>query len=454
MGAASGARRTRFADPVGVQRGLKAADFIVLMVATLAVFLGSSLLIPGNAASLVGFLVLEVALGGVVMMSWIGLYGLDVLLDPRRAIASALATTVGLGSIVFLSTHLGLVALEPWWLAGWLAACAVHFTVTRTAACLWARPRAAAGQFRRRIAVVGWGQDADTAVRLLKAADPVRLEVAGLFDDRGGRAGSGAGTMADLDAAASAGLVDLVIVAIPFAIEHRLLQTLKRLWPLPVDIRIAGQASQLKLSPRAYGYLGRLPLLSVFDRPLKGRRRAKNLLDRSLAALLLVILLPVMALAAMAVRLESRGPALVREMRHGFDGTAIAIYRFRCGGEPLSRIGRTLQRLGLERVPQLVNVLKGELSLVGPRLHPKGAAPAGDGSIGDLYREVIDGYFARHRIKPGVTGWAQINGRQDVHLVEMTVKRDLEYVDRWSLLFDLYILFKAPFSLLGKSAAN
>ena len=451
MGEVAGAGRVRFVDPLGVQRGLKAADFLMLAIASLGVFLGSSLLIPGNAASLIGFLVLEVALGSVLMMSWVGLYGLDMLLDPRRGIASALLVTAGLGAIVFVATHLGLVALEPWWLAGWLALCAVHFTSTRLAAYFWAKPWAMAGKFRRRVAVVGWGQDAEIAVGLLRGADPHRIEVVGLFDDRGSRKGSGVGDMADLATAAKAGSIDLVIVAIPFAIEHRLLQTLRQLWPLPVDVRIAGQASQLKLSPRAYGYLGRLPLLSVFDRPLRGRRRAKNVLDRTLAGLLLALLLPVLALAALALRLEGQGAVLVKEMALGFDGAAIAVYRFGCGAKPASWLGRGLQSLGLDRVPQLLNVLKGELSLVGPRLHAAGAAPAADGSLGSLYRQVIDGYFARHHIKPGITGWAQINGSPGgVQMLERTAKHDLEYVDRWSLLFDLYILFKAPFSLLRK----
>jgi lipopolysaccharide/colanic/teichoic acid biosynthesis glycosyltransferase len=440
MSEARVAPATRFVDPQRVQRRLMAADFVILLIATMMVFLGSSLLIPAHAVSIIGLFALEVALGGVLMMRWIGLYGLDVLLDPKRAIASALAVTIGLGAIAFVCTHFGLFALETWWLAGWAAVCAVHFALTRTAAYLWARPKAAAGAFRQRVAVVGWGEDADTAVRLLDGADPLRIEVVGLFDDRGSRAGSAA--MGDLVKAARAGLVDLIVVAIPFTLEDRLLQTLKQLWPLPVDIRIARQASQLKLSPRAYGYLGNLPLLSVFDRPLERRRRAKHVLDRMIAALLLVILLPVLVAGAVALWVETRGPVLAREPRHGFDGAPLAIHRFACAGAPL--VGGGLRRLRLDGAPMLLNVLKGEMSLVGPRLHGADAGPAG------LYRQVIDGYFARHKIKPGVTGWAQIH---DVRLAEKTAKHDLEYVDRSSLVFDLYILFKAPFALLRKRAA-
>jgi lipopolysaccharide/colanic/teichoic acid biosynthesis glycosyltransferase len=338
--------------------------------------------------------------------------------------------------------------------SGWVGLCGLYFIFTRVAAFAWARPKAAAGAFRQRVAVVGWGPEAEQAVRLLDGADPLRLDVVGLFDDRAGQAGA----MSDLVAAAHDGSLDLVVVAIPMTSEDRLLQTLKRLWSLPVDIRISRQAADLKLSPRAFGYLGKLPLLSVFDRPLKTRRWLKDLLDRALAALLLVIALPILVVVALAIRLESRGPVLVRELRYGFDGAAIEVNRFRCSrldarGGGTTWVGAGLRKLGLAGLPQLVNVLKGDLSLVGPRPH----LAAGRARQG-LYQQVIDGYFARHKVKPGLTGWAQINGwRQDIDVAETfggQVKHDLEYVDRWSLLFDLYILFKAPFALLRKSAAQ
>ena len=159
------ARRTRFMDPQAVQRRLKAADFAVLLVATLVAFLGSSLLIPAHATSIVGFFALEVALGSVLMMNWIGLYGLDVLLAPRRGIASALAVTAGLGSVVFLTTHLALFPLDPWWLSGWVIVCLTQFSVSRVMAYVWARPKAAAGAFLQRVAVVDAIAQEPTAVR-------------------------------------------------------------------------------------------------------------------------------------------------------------------------------------------------------------------------------------------------------------------------------------------------
>ena len=439
-------RAKRSADPRNVQRALKSADFFFLFIATMAVFLASSLLIPAHAVSLIGVFALEVALGSVLMMAWVGLYALDMLLRPSRGVVAALAVTGAFGSISFVSTHFGLFPIMPWWLAGWAIACVVHYTATRAAAFVWVRPRAAAGAFRQRVAVVGWGEDAQAAIRLIEAADPLRLEVVGVFDERSERADVGSRPLAELVGEAKTGLVDLVVVAIPLPVEERLLQTLRQLWPLPVDVRIARKPSELKLTPRAYGYLGRLPLLSVFDRPLDASRRAKHFIDRALASLILVLLLPVLGLAALALRLEGGGPVLLRDERLGFDGAPIALYRFRCGGAPIT--GGLLRRLRMQGLPQLINVINGELSLVGPRLRPADA-PA------SLYRQVIDGYFARHGVKPGLTGWAQINGWRDGGPVsESTAKHDLEYVDRWSVFFDICILFKAPFALLRRAAAN
>jgi lipopolysaccharide/colanic/teichoic acid biosynthesis glycosyltransferase len=113
----------------------------------------------------------------------------------------------------------------------------------------------------------------------------------------------------------------------------------------------------------------------------------------------------------------------------------------------VTRVGRFIRKSSLDELPQLVNVLRGELSLVGPRPHATQAKAAGN-----LYEQVVEGYFARHRVKPGITGWAQINGwrgeTDTVEKLEQRVKHDLEYIDRWSLGLDLYILAKTPISLL------
>ena len=175
-----------------------------------------------------------------------------------------------------------------------------------------------------------------------------------------------------------------------------------------------------------------------------------------------------MGLVALAVKLDSRGPVLFRQKRYGFNNELIEIYKFRSmyvdqadanaaklvtKDDPrVTRVGRFIRKTSLDELPQLFNVLKGELSLVGPRPHALQAKAADR-----LYQDVVDGYFARHRVKPGITGWAQINGwRGETDTEEKTQKRvehDLYYIDNWSVFFDLYILLKTPLALLrGENA--
>ena len=241
------------------------------------------------------------------------------------------------------------------------------------------------------------------------------------------------------------------------------------MWELPVDIRISGNASSLKLNSRAYTYLGNLPLLSVFDRPLKGWSLfQKEAVDRVLALIAIIVLAPVMAAVALAVKFESKGPVIFKQKRYGFNNELIEIYKFRSmyaesgdatasklvsRNDPrVTRVGRFIRKSSLDELPQLFNVLKGQLSLVGPRPHATQAKAAEA-----LYEKVVDGYFARHRVRPGITGWAQINGwRGETDTrdkIEKRVKHDLEYIDQWSLLFDFYIIIRTPFALLKSENA-
>ncbi len=469
-------RQLPFVDQEVAQRLLKGADFIVLFIGTMVLFLGSSMWIPKDIAATIGFLALEVAFGSMVAMRWLGLYGMRVLVNPMHGIVSSLATTFVLGALVFASTHYFLFHLQPMWLSGWLVVCVAHFTLTRSAAALWARPLAEAGAFNRRVAIVGGGKAAEDAINALEASHDIDVEIVGLFDDRDEKRSPASirrhkklGTIAELSDYARNHRIDLIIVAIPLSAEQRLLQLLNRLWELPVDIRISGHASALKLSPKSYTHLGKLPLLSVFDRPLKGWGSfLKSAIDRVLAAMLIVVLSPLMLATALAVRLESTGPVIFRQKRFGFNNELIEIFKFRSmyadqsdasasrlvtRDDPrVTRVGRIIRKTSIDELPQLFNVLIGELSLVGPRPHATQAKAAER-----LYEQVVEGYFARHKVKPGITGWAQINGwrgeTDTAEKIEKRVKYDLEYIDRWSLVFDLYILLKTPFALIrGENA--
>ncbi len=174
------------------------------------------------------------------------------------------------------------------------------------------------------------------------------------------------------------------------------------------------------------------------------------------------MLSPVMLGVALAVKLTSPGPVFFRQKRHGFNNEVIDVYKFRsmytdqCDyaankivtkGDPrVTRVGRFIRKSSLDELPQLINVVKGDLSLVGPRPHALQAKAANT-----LYDQVVDGYFARHKVKPGMTGWAQINGwrgETDTNeKIQRRVEHDLYYIENWSVFFDLQILAMTPLAL-------
>ena len=475
--AASGHVHQEYVSPEVVQRLLKAADLAVFFLASLGLYHLAAPLADRYEQLLFIFLALATAFLALFAMRESGLYEISALLRPASNIARSFALGLGAGLAGFGFIHWQ-VGCCGWWtvfdfaliLLAWIVA-------SRLLLWAWAQPRAAAGAFSRRIAIVGGGAAAERAINTLEASPGLDVEIVGLFDDRRDsrspehiRKYRKLGNVADLQDYARHNRIDLIIVAIPLSAEKRLLQMLKQLWELPVDIRISGQESRLKLSPRAYDYLGDLPLLAVFDLPLSDWGWfVKGVMDRVLAALMLVAFAPVMAAVALAIRLESPGPVLFRQKRYGFNNELVEVFKFRsmyvdrCDAtasklvtrdDPrVTRVGRFIRKTSLDELPQLFNVLKGDLSLVGPRPHAT-QAKAADA----LYQEVVSGYFARHKVKPGITGWAQINGwrgeTDTVEKIEQRVKYDLEYIDRWSIWFDLYILLKTPFSLLSPANAS
>jgi len=201
---------------------------------------------------------------------------------------------------------------------------------------------------------------------------------------------------------------------------------------------------------RAAGWPAAVPPLDGAERFLKGA------MDGAMAALLLLLFAPFMAVIALVIRLESPGPALFRQERVGWNGRRFTILKFRTmrwapePGAPLqtvrrdprlTRTGGFLRRSSLDELPQLINVLRGEMSLVGPRPHAVGMR-----TEDRLGSDIVAGYALRHRVKPGMTGWAQVNGCRGgvAHAAQLRrrVALDLEYIERWSLLLDLHILLR------------
>jgi exopolysaccharide biosynthesis polyprenyl glycosylphosphotransferase len=236
---------------------------------------------------------------------------------------------------------------------------------------------------------------------------------------------------------------------------------------MPIEVVLCPEAGLLAMPVIQARQVGGLSLLQVSRPPLGDwARLAKGLEDRVLSAVALLALSPVMLAAALAIRLESPGPILFRQQRFGFNNRPISVLKFRSMyvnlGDPtgaqrtvrhdprITRVGRILRRTSIDELPQLINVLRGEMSLVGPRAHPLLMTVGGR-----LYHEAVAGYAARHRVKPGITGLAQINGcRGEIATIEQAqarIRYDLEYVSRWSLWLDLKIMLLTPFKSFHKA---
>jgi Undecaprenyl-phosphate glucose phosphotransferase len=468
---------SRYVDGEVVQRLLKALDFTVFF-ATAMFYTTSFAGRPEtpNGVSIIAFFSLALTFLCLLLLRDLGLYKASALVNGGWTFLKSAATLIIAGCAAYKTLDYFLIPLEPRALLDWTLAITAYLALTRLVAQVWARPIASQGRFRKRIAIVGGGRVADDALHALEASHDLDIDVIGLFDDRDEVRNPQStyqhkkmGTITDLATYARNNRVDLVIVAIPLSAEARLLHILKRLWELPVDIRISGKASSLKFSSKAYTYIGRLPLLAMFDRPLMGWGLfLKNVFDRVIASLALVVLAPVMLAVAAAIRLESKGPVLFKQKRYGFNNELIEVFKFRsmyanrCDadattlvskGDPrVTRVGRLIRKTSLDELPQLFNVLTGQLSLVGPRPHATQAKAADT-----LYEQVVDGYFARHRVRPGITGWAQVNGWRGEtdtrEKIEQRVKHDLDYIDHWSLMFDVNILMRTPFALLKNENA-
>lgn len=417
-----------------------------------------------------------IALAGlatVLALDLLGLYSSRALraahLHLPRLMLGWISAFAAVGVIVFF-LKAG-AELSRGWLALWLVVGGVALTAERLAVTLALRRLAGSGALIRRAVIYGTGRLADELIRKLELDQGADIRIVGVFDDRSdartdiAAGGYGRlGTLDDLLDVARAMRVDLVIVALPVAGEQRLNDVASRLSVLPADIRLPAQATQIHLAPRLYSHVGSVAMIDLYDRPIADWGYVlKWLFDKTLGLAALLALAPLMLLIALAIKLDSRGPVLFRQKRYGFNNELIEILKFRsmhvalCDAHAdrlvtrddprVTRVGRFIRRTSLDELPQLLNVLKGDLSLVGPRPHAI-AAKAED----RLYNEIVARYFARHKVKPGITGWAQISGWRGEtdtrEKIERRVEHDLYYIENWSVFFDLYILAMTPIALL------
>ncbi len=424
------------------------------------------------------------AIAGISILAVVAFQAVDIYqIHAFRRPLKQMARLISAWSVVFLlaittSFFFKLdLAFSRVWLATFWAAGLVTLGASRAMLYMLVRRWMREGRLTRRTVIVGGGAPGEALIEALKDQKDSEVRVIGVFDDRNDDRSPNhcagftkLGTVDDFVEFARRTRVDLVIFSLPISAENRILSMLKKLWVLPVDIRLSAHSNKLRFRPRSYSYIGRVPVLDVFDRPIADWDIVmKWLFDKIVGGLMLLAALPVMAAIAIAIKLDSRGPVLFKQKRYGFNNDLIEVYKFRsmyvdqCDAtanklvtrdDPrVTRVGRFLRKASLDELPQLFNVVfKGNLSLVGPRPHAVNAK-----AEARLYDEAVDGYFARHRVKPGVTGWAQINGwRGETDTQEKILKRveyDLYYIENWSVLFDLYIVLMTPFALLKSENA-
>lgn len=327
------------------------------------------------------------------------------------------------------------------------------------------------GRIYRRAVVVGGGAEGAALIEALQASSESDIRICGIFDERGDdrvpAVIAGLPKLGNYDELVEFGRqsrIDLLIVSLPLRAESRIMSVMKKLWVLPVDIRLAAHNTKLRFRPRAYSYIGNVPFIDILDKPLADWDFVlKWLFDKIVASLAILLLTPVFLGTALAVKMTSKGPVIFRQKRYGFNNELIEVFKFRSMYTDMSDanaaklvtkddprvtpVGRFIRKTSLDELPQLFNVLKGDLSLVGPRPHALQAKAASQN-----YHDVVDGYFARHRVKPGITGWAQINGwrgeTDTEEKIQRRVEHDLYYIENWSIFLDAYILLKTPICLL------
>jgi len=416
---------------------------------------------------------------GVAAMTIVAFQSLHVFSAPAfRHPTRALFRIAGGWTVAFLVVFAAMFflkldgALSRVWIATWFLVGFGALAVERVILAQFVALLVSAGRLQQRAVIVGGGAIGADLLRELGKNDEAEVQLLGVFDDRSDERSPNTvegypklGNVDDLVDFARSTRVDLVIFALPISAEQRILQMLRKLWVLPIDIRLAAHANRLRFRPRSYSYVGKVPVLDLFDKPMADWDIViKQAFDRIAGALALAALSPILAATALAIKLDSRGPVFFKQKRFGFNNELIEVYKFRSmyvdqldptaaklvtRDDPrVTRVGRFIRKTSIDELPQLINVVfKGNLSLVGPRPHAVHAKAADR-----QYDEVVDGYFARHRVKPGITGWAQVNGwrgeTDTPEKIQQRVEHDLYYIENWSILLDLYILAITPIALV------
>ena len=404
-----------------------------------------------------------------------GLYHFAAIVAPGRQVLRI----AGLLLLIFLALTAAASAFDPvpvfsamWtWALAWILGTVAVLVVFRAFAARFIRSLARGGRLGRRILIYGATDQAKKLIeRIEQLAEPWNY-VIGVFDDRVSRVGSSFGrypVMGNLDDLIAWGrehALDEVLVALPWSAQSRVLEVTRLLAVLPTNVRLCPEVLDDEISHgRASHHFG-LPMWNAFEKPLEGWEAiGKRFFDILFAAVVLLAATPLFLLLAVMIKLESRGPVLFKQRRYGFNNEVIEVYKFRSMKQEfadpdakklterddprVTRLGKLMRRTSLDELPQMLNVLRGEMSVVGPRPHALRTTAGGK-----MCEDVVDRYSRRHRVRPGVTGWAQVNGyrgtMQDEEHLRKRIDHDLYYINNWSPWLDLKILAMTLWIVVG-----
>ena len=385
----------------------------------------------------------------------------------RRLCDEVLLVTVAMACMVLAVLCLG-VMLWPQFLRGsslhWLSAWASLALCIQICIRLALRPllgwMRSKGWNRRRVALVGFGAIGGAAVKTVARHPQLGLEFAGYFDDRSEprngflTAQSRLGSVAGMARVIQDQQIDQVWIAYPFRAEKRTGRVLEELKHSTVDVRYLVDVFAFKLADKRITDLAGIPMLDIELSPMEGTSRyLKAVEDRLLAFVLLLLFGVPMLMIALAVKLTSPGPVFYRQERVSWNNRSFTMLKFRSmavdaeaasgpkwaapGERRATRFGAWLRKTSLDELPQLINVLKGDMSIVGPR--PERPC------FVETFKDQIPNYMKKHMMKAGITGWAQVNGWRGDTDLEKRIEYDLYYIHHWSMWFDLRIAFMTVF---------
>lgn len=402
----------------------------------------------------------------IVALEIQGLYNVEQLIPPHIQLkAVALTSVLLLGSLVvpgFAANALG--DLSPAWCAATFASSVAFLCLYRFGIYGAARRSIVAGRLARNIVLVGFGERARQHIERMRSGAQPWNRIVAVYEDRDNRPTApviGRPVLRDLNELVGfvrTRDVDDVVIGFPWSDEARIAAVVTRLAELPVNVHLGSDIADRLFDAPTFDRIGGTQVLKVKRKPLDGRDWLLKYCEDKILGLMVVLVfgLPMLVIA-LAIKVESRGPVFFRQARYGFNNRIFHVYKFRTmyhdrppdTGVPqatkddprVTKVGRILRRTSLDELPQVFNVLQGTMSLVGPRPHAV--------AHNEEYAEVIRGYYARHRVKPGITGWAQVNGLRGEtdtrDKMAARVRFDVFYIENWSFPFDIEILFRTIF---------